>query len=198
MELTGVSGAVLAGGRSSRFGSDKARFLWAGKPLLGHVLASMAELDERFVVANRPYPEFGVPVHADAGLGPLGGLVAALRAARNDWVALAACDLPCLTPAYWAALAARAPEAARAVGVTRAGRPEPLATLYHRALLPVLAARLAQRDLAMHPVLALPGAHLVPLEGLGLPESTLRNLNTPQEADLLSCDSCHPTQHVSP
>lgn len=49
------SGAVLAGGRSSRFGRDKALYVYKGKPLIAWVLDSMAGASERLVIANRPY-----------------------------------------------------------------------------------------------------------------------------------------------
>lgn len=95
-----VLGAVLAGGRSSRFGSDKAAALIDGRPMLDWVIDALApQVDEviicgreapgRICVADRPRPD----------LGPLGGLNAALcHAAANgfDAVLSAPCDTPLL------------------------------------------------------------------------------------------------------
>jgi molybdenum cofactor guanylyltransferase len=81
----GYSGAVLAGGASKRFGEDKALFPYRGKPLLQWVLESLQGAQERFVVANRPYEGFGVPVYPDLlpGADSLSGLHSALSHARH-------------------------------------------------------------------------------------------------------------------
>lgn len=77
-------GAVLAGGLSTRFGSDKALALLDGRSLLDHALARLAEwCDASVVVGRKTAP---VPVVADwprSGMGPLGGIAGALRHARD-------------------------------------------------------------------------------------------------------------------
>lgn len=136
------SAAVLAGGRSSRFGVDKARYELGGKTLLAHVLDSFPEPAERFVVANRPYAEFGVPVYGDrlTGGDSLSGLHAALYHASEAWVAVAACDLPYLTPDYWRLLLSQRGD--EPVVVVKGERLEPLAALYHVSLLPLVTRQL--------------------------------------------------------
>ncbi len=156
------SAAVLAGGRSARFGRDKARFIYRGKPLLAYVLASLSHAAERFIVANNPYPEFGLPVVADvirAG-NSLSGLHSALIHAQHDWLALAACDLPYLTPAYWELLL-QFREQAPIVMVRGQQGVEPLAALYHQRLLPTVADQLQRGDFAMHRLPGLAGARFV-------------------------------------
>lgn len=87
-------GAVLAGGRSSRFGSDKALAMLDGRTLLDHAIASIAPYVEAVVVCGR------VPGLADrpaADMGPLGGLNAALHHALSggyDAVLTTGCDIP--------------------------------------------------------------------------------------------------------
>lgn len=176
------SGAVLAGGRSSRFGSDKARFVLESKPLLAWVLESFAAAEQTFIVAGRDYGEFGVPVFEDLSRvqTPLSGLHSALVHASCEWVAVAACDLPFLTPQYWAILNTHR-EGVRAVVVRREGRLEPLAALYHRDLADRVFSRLQQGDLAVHKfvqALAPTETRVLPLERLALPRRTLTNVNT--------------------
>ncbi len=133
---------MLAGGRSSRFTQDKASYLYGGRPLAVWALESFTAASERFLVSSRPYA-FGVPVYGDRYPGSsLGGLHAALTHAKHDWVALAACDMPFLTPGYWQQLLAHIGDAQAVVVKGPEGRLEPLAALYHRSLLP-----LAQRQL---------------------------------------------------
>ncbi|KQZ60772.1 molybdenum cofactor guanylyltransferase [Sphingopyxis sp. Root1497] len=76
-------GAVLAGGRSSRFGSDKAAALLAGQSLLDHALAALRPHVDAVVVVGRAIE--GQPMIADwpaPDLGPMGGIAGALRHAE--------------------------------------------------------------------------------------------------------------------
>jgi molybdopterin-guanine dinucleotide biosynthesis protein A len=171
------SGVVLAGGRSSRFGEDKARFIYQGRPLMAHVLASLEGAAERLIVAKAPYPEFAVPTVLDLyrGASPLSGLCTALSVAQRDWVALAACDLPFLTADYWQILLSYA-TTCDAVIVKRQERLEPLAALYHRRILPVAQVQLST-DPALQRLAALINSTVIPFEALNLHGSTLRNVN---------------------
>ncbi|QLC26545.1 molybdenum cofactor guanylyltransferase [Parasphingopyxis algicola] len=89
-------GAVLAGGRSSRFGADKAETVWRGKALVDHALSQMREQCDTVVLCGRR--RNGVTSLADrptADEGPLGGLNAALAHAMEngfDAVLSIACD----------------------------------------------------------------------------------------------------------
>lgn len=78
-------GAVLAGGRSSRFGSDKAEALLEGQSLLDHALRALVPHVDAVVVAGRTMA--GQPPIADwpaPDLGPLGGIAGALRYATSQ------------------------------------------------------------------------------------------------------------------
>jgi len=126
----GVTGAVLAGGRSRRFGSDKAYYRWRGRPLYAHALFALSEAKERFLVAPRNYP---VPTRPDLfpNEGPLGGLVSALAAAGSELVAVAPVDAPGLCPAFWRFLFS---ELGSAPAVVVEG--EPLIGVWRRSLFP--------------------------------------------------------------
>ncbi len=128
------SGAVLAGGVSSRFGQDKALYIYKGRPLIAWVLDSMAGASERLVIANRPYP--GLEVYPDLwpGGNTLSGLHAALAHAREDWVAVAACDQPFLSRDFWLFMLEHARAGIQAVVAVSGDLYEPLGALYHKSL----------------------------------------------------------------
>jgi molybdopterin-guanine dinucleotide biosynthesis protein A len=91
-------GAVLAGGQSRRFGSDKALALLDGRPLIEHVIAALAAQTEAVIVCGKEWGDW-VPDRPEAGLGPLGGINAALHCAATrgfDAVLTAPCDAPVL------------------------------------------------------------------------------------------------------
>lgn len=108
-----ILGVVLAGGRSSRFGSDKALAELEGRALLDHALDGLRPQCQALAVGGRAWP--GVPRIADRpgpGLGPLGGVCGALRYAVDqgfDLVVTVGCDTPRLPADLVAGLAAVAP-----------------------------------------------------------------------------------------
>lgn len=91
-------GAVLAGGESRRFGSDKALALLKGRPLIAHAIDALAAQADAVVVCGKEWGDW-VPDRPAPGLGPLGGINAALHcaAARGyDAVLTVPCDVPAL------------------------------------------------------------------------------------------------------
>lgn len=100
---------MLAGGRSSRFGTDKAAALLHGRRLLDHVRGLLATRADVVVVVGRAG---GIPDCPGPDLGPLGGIAGALDHAAThgfDTVLTAGCDMPHLPPALLDALLRRAP-----------------------------------------------------------------------------------------
>lgn len=92
-------GAVLAGGRSSRFGSDKAAAVMAdGRTLLDHAVAGIAPYVEAVVICGRTVETMaGLADRPAPDMGPLGGLNAALHHAQAlgyDAVLTTGCDIP--------------------------------------------------------------------------------------------------------
>jgi molybdenum cofactor guanylyltransferase len=89
-------GAVLAGGKSSRFGSDKAVAIVDELPLIDHVIMGLFHATDHLVIVGRDWRDFDAISDGDhAGEGPLAGLLAALRHAGSngfDGVFTAACD----------------------------------------------------------------------------------------------------------
>ena len=89
-------GALIAGGQSRRFGSDKALALIAGRPLLAHVIEGLEQQVDEVVVCGRQWPGLtSLPDRPATDQGPLGGICAALHHARDngfDAVLTAGCD----------------------------------------------------------------------------------------------------------
>ena len=80
-----ILGAVLAGGQSSRFGSDKALAEFRGHTLLAHAVDTLSGWCEHVIVVGRETaPAPTLPDWPRAGMGPLGGIAAALHHARDE------------------------------------------------------------------------------------------------------------------
>jgi molybdopterin-guanine dinucleotide biosynthesis protein A len=167
--VTGVLGAVLAGGASSRFGSDKAMASLHGKPLIEHVIFRLRPQVSDLLVVGRDHPgEVSIPDRPAPGLGPLGGLCAALAhavAGGYDEVLTSGCDLPELPLDLREALGAGP---AFVVG-------QPLLALWPVALAGVLDLHLrSSPDRSLRRWVALTGARGVDL-------GPIRNVNRPEE-----------------
>lgn len=97
-----VTGLVLAGGASRRFGEDKARYLVDGASMIERVVRAVSEVVHpvRISIGGDTEPfqlelEHVRDLTPDAG--PLGGLQAGLRRGERRWLLVVACDLPFLT-----------------------------------------------------------------------------------------------------
>jgi molybdopterin-guanine dinucleotide biosynthesis protein A len=146
-----VTGLLLVGGASSRFGSPKALAPFGDETLGERAWRALAWCDERIALGKQadalPLP-FAVE---DDGAGnvraPIAGVVAGLRRACNDVCVVLPVDCPRITPDALRALAA----ACRDAAVPQTG---PLPGAYRRTALPHLEERLNARDLALRDALA--------------------------------------------
>lgn len=98
-----ILGAMLAGGRSRRFGSDKALADIGGKPMIAHVVDALAPQVDSLVIRGRDWPGLArIGDRPGDGLGPLGGGVnAALHRARGMTACCACRWMCCRCPAIW-------------------------------------------------------------------------------------------------
>lgn len=96
--------AILAGGKSSRMGTDKSFVPLLGRPMIEHVLERVAGLgqDETILVVNQPeeYAHLGLPMFSDVipDKGVLGGIYTAIHYSRSDSTLVLACDMPLVSP----------------------------------------------------------------------------------------------------
>jgi molybdopterin-guanine dinucleotide biosynthesis protein A len=96
-----VSGIVLAGGQSSRLGTDKSSINVNGQSLIEHIVAKLTRLsDDVIIVTNSPdeYDHLEARLVGDIypGKGALGGIYSGLRATANAYSLVVACDMPFL------------------------------------------------------------------------------------------------------
>lgn len=188
--MTDFEGFILAGGRSSRMGEDKAWLRLGGRTFVEIAAGALSTLAGRVsVVGSRPGVEsHGLAVVPDrhAGLGALGGLHAALHACEATWAAVVSCDLPFVTPALFARLAALGGEGVEAVApLQEDGRPQPLCALYAAAAcLPAAEELIREGDLRPRALLRRVRTRWVAFDELSDLHGSanfFRNVNTPAD-----------------
>jgi molybdopterin-guanine dinucleotide biosynthesis protein A len=132
-----VGGFILAGGKSSRMGGDKALLEIAGTSLIARAAVLLQPVTGQPTIIAFPslYKSMGFPLVADdwPDCGPLGGIATALRVSNAPWNLIVACDLPYLTQAWLDFLIKRAlkSEADAVVPMNERGA-EPLCAMYHK------------------------------------------------------------------
>ena len=139
--MADLTAFVLAGGKSSRMGTDKAFLLLEGQTLVQRALelARSVTDDVRIVGARDRFAAFA-PVLEDeyAERGPLGGIHAALSSTSSDFNLMLAVDLPFLQARFLQYLADEARVANAVVTVPKAaGGLQPLCAVYRREFGPV-------------------------------------------------------------
>ena len=183
LDLTGL---ILAGGRSRRFGEDKSRHVINGRAMIEHVVEAVAVVAEALLIsvgadgAEVDCPPIRQVVDRYADAGPLAGLHAGLAAAETPWLLAVACDMPFITPEVLRALTAvRGPKVDAVVARSPDGRLHPLCACYHQNIVPVVEAHLEAGTLAMHRLLD----GLDHVKYVDLPAGPLRNVNRLSDLD---------------
>lgn len=140
---------ILAGGRSTRFGRDKASEPLLGKPLLQHVADRVAPLVSELIIVRAPGQTLppidgAIPVtivdDAYPGTGPLGGIYTGLHASSADRCLAVACDMPLLSAPLLRELLRRSNDCDVVMPVLE--YPEPLHAVYAHVCLDPMRARL--------------------------------------------------------
>lgn len=141
-----VNGLVLAGGKSSRMGTDKGLIKWHGREQRYYAADLLADFCEDVFISCRPDQQGGVDVGyktlADTflNMGPFGGILSALRAKRSKAWLVVACDLPLMNEETIRFLMAnRDPHRmATTYRSPHDGLPEPLIAIWEPESYPVL------------------------------------------------------------
>lgn len=187
--FTDVSVFILAGGKSTRMGTDKAFVPFDGRTLLARALdlARQVTSDVRIVGDRKKFAPFAPVVEDDfPGCGPLAGIHAALRSSHSDLNVILAVDTPFVSLALLQHLITRARNCpSAAVTVPRAnGGWQPLCAVYRREFAAAAEQALTQGRYKIDALFAEGETQAIDEEELQLAGFSLRifqNVNTPEE-----------------
>jgi molybdopterin-guanine dinucleotide biosynthesis protein A len=127
-----VEAFILAGGASSRMGTDKARLSLDGKLFIQRVAQILHGFTAYVTVVGQDFEDLGLQSVSDIHpkWGALGGIHTALAHCHSEWALIAACDLPFITPALFQRLFELRHEHAAVVPVQQDLIPQPLCAFY--------------------------------------------------------------------
>lgn len=181
--MEGHVAAVLAGGRSARFGSPKAALDIDGTTFLEHIVDVLLGVFDAVYVCggDRAVPGSTLLHDPDPGAGPLGGISSALEAAGDGSAFITAVDMPLIGVSTIRRLS-EPPVGGGHVRIARVdGRPQPLCGVYPGDL-----AGLARRHLQSMDRSMIGFVGDVPhLELVDITDGSLRNVNTPEDYEAL-------------
>lgn len=149
------SGIILAGGRSSRMGQDKALMEINGIPMLQHLANLLKECSQEIIIAsnNEQHHLFG-----DVGVrdnykdsGPMAGIEAGLSIARNSQCIVLSCDTPFVTSSILSALTSK--NSKHALIARCKDQTHPLIGIYSASTLPTIRSFLEEKQLKMRALL---------------------------------------------
>ena len=201
-----ASAAILAGGRAKRYGGrDKSALVVDGRSILDRQLTELSPVAGDVMVVVGAGADPGARFSGVSGSavrvvhdripdsGPLGGLDAALAAARDEPLIVVAGDMPFVTAALFGYLLTLAAGADAVVPRTERGY-HPLCAVYTRACQGVIGERLESRRLKMIDFLDAVRLRVVTaaeLDALGDRHRLLTNVNTPAEYDGIGARAGH-------
>jgi len=145
--------AIVAGGKSSRMGTDKSFASLLGKPMIEHVIERVADLgqSETLIITNRPddYAYLGLPMYADVipDSGSLGGIYTAIHSSRCEYTLVVACDMPFVSPKLLRYMISLCDGVCDVIVPRVDGYPEGLHALYRKTCLLPIRRRLEAQQL---------------------------------------------------
>ena len=146
-----ATAVILAGGKSSRMGQPKALLLFAGEPLIVHMVRRLGQSFSDIVVVAAPdqeLPALPATIVRDdvAHQGPVGGIYYGLKAARREICFVTSCDAPFLNLRLIAYLMAQISDFDVVVPFTQ-DRYQPLHAVYRKQVAPLLRGQLERGEL---------------------------------------------------
>ena len=196
-EMGKIGAIVLAGGQSSRMGSEKGLVPFCGKPMVQWVLEALHPLvSDMVIVANDPgYQMFGYRVVPDdfKEMGPVAGLCTGLRASRCEINFVLGCDMPLISSSLLQYLLDQLGDET-ALAAQTLSRKQPMVSIYRKAVLPEIVENITVGRLRMDSALAAAGGlyHTLPGALSDFDPDCLRNFNSP--ADIAEYD-CSAARH---
>ena len=150
--------AILAGGKSTRLGFDKALLKIDNQFLLDRIFNEISGITAEIIVIGDYRPESLIDPaffvqDLIPGLGPLGGLYTALKWLGKDLLLLS-CDMPGIKAAHISALSRYSAHDYQAVVGSGPKGLEPLFALYKTSCLPALEMAIKNHDYALYRIIA--------------------------------------------
>jgi molybdopterin-guanine dinucleotide biosynthesis protein A len=152
MKKTDITGIILAGGQSSRLGTDKAFIKIGNKTLIENTYEVITDYCKEVLISannhtGHSFPEQRIIPDYIPGLGPIGGIYSCLKHSGTENNLVVAVDIPFINKGLIQFLISDMADAELIIPISGDGKAEPLCALYKKSVLPHLEKMIAKKDL---------------------------------------------------
>ncbi len=176
-----LTGGVMAGGKSSRMGTDKGLQIFRGKHLFNYPVETLKPFCKEILISsnNLSYHHFNYTLVKDIvyDCGPIGGLLSLLIKMKNEKLLLIACDMPFVSSETIKRLLDGISDAECIIPVI-GEKIEPLCAVYSKSLIQIIEKQIETGDFSLHKLIFDSSHKLIHFED-DIPD--FLNINTPEE-----------------
>jgi len=182
-----INAYILAGGKSSRMGTDKGLLLFEEKAMIQYVIEQLQPIFNKLViVSNNPeYEKFGLEVIPDLikDIGPAGGIYTALKHSKTKLNFMVSCDMPFVTKEAIAFIIENTNDS-QIILLENIGKIEPLFGIYAKDCEAVWLQLIQQNIIKLQKMVSYFKLKTIPVENNEIfKESFFKNINTKEDFD---------------
>ncbi|WP_405575882.1 molybdenum cofactor guanylyltransferase [Winogradskyella sp. Asnod2-B02-A] len=132
-----ITGIILAGGASSRMGTDKGFLKLNNKLFIQHIIDAVKPLVSRIIIVSnlKKYDAFGIERITDdiENAGPLAGIYSGLKASKTEYNLVLSCDVPLIKKRILQQLIDASEDTIDIVQIESQGQHMPLIAVYKKS-----------------------------------------------------------------
>ncbi len=177
MKITGI---ILAGGKSSRMGSDKAFLKLAGKELIDFSLEILEKTCDEIIISSNKTVDKKIRVIHDEikGIGPAGGIYSCLKQSSYDLNIVLSCDMPLIREQTIKKLIGEINDKLVTVPTLDGKNLEPLCAIYHKESLPYFEKKIGKGMYKMQEIIGGIPSNIIDLSSI---RDQFLNINNPND-----------------
>ncbi len=183
-----ITGIILAGGKSSRMGTEKGLIIYKNKPFVEHIIEAMSPLVDNIIIIsnNKAYESFGFKCYEDLikNTGPLAGIYTGLRYSKTENNLIVSCDVPLINTVILQKLTDQKNDTSEVIQLQCQGENMPLIALYKKSCEVIFMEELHQNQKKVQKALKKCNVKTVIIDGSL--EQVTANINTPEDLELLN------------
>lgn len=181
------SGILLAGGKSTRMGEDKAFMKYNNRFLYEHSLSVLSVFSEEILISSSnprfDKTDYSIIPDETPGLGPLGGIYSCLKKIKYNYAIVLPCDLPLISGVIIEKLIIATENSEITIALNHNNLPEPLIGIYSISAIPAMQEMIETNQFKMQELFTRVKTRFVKIPGTN--KNTFHNINNPDEFNAL-------------
>ncbi|MDA3892977.1 MAG: molybdenum cofactor guanylyltransferase [Salinivirgaceae bacterium] len=180
MHKSQITGIVIAGGKSSRMGQNKALLKYHGKRLIDNAIQLLQKYTQNIIVSsNEPIESIPYSILPDEvkDIGPMGGLHSGLRESKSEFNLIIPCDVPNIELGLFSNFIAACEGYDAVIPILPNGKYEPLVACYNKTIIPLIEKAIQNNDYKL--VNLIDKAHVKFIEVINIDQ--FKNINAPND-----------------